>query len=189
VLHRHGGDRAADRPEKGQEGRLDPGRDLTAEVVVVEDRDPSPLPVILDHRQEVPPERDAFSALLPLGLAVLLRDERRGGEDRVIIEEPLLDEQTEREPDAVGPVGIALHQVRGLLADLDHAAEEGVLVGRIGAVPCDDRVDLLVFGEVHSFLERGLGSGGLKVFGERFGSVDVRFMMVRKYFLGPNFLK
>jgi len=39
--------------------------------------------------------------------------------------------------------------VRGLLADLDDAPEEGVLVGRVGAVPLDDVVYPAVLGEIH----------------------------------------
>ncbi len=44
--------------------------------------------------------------------------------------------------------------VRGLLADLDDAPEEGVLVGRVGAVAFDDVVDPAVLGEVHDDIEK-----------------------------------
>jgi len=49
--------------------------------------------------------------------------------------------------------------VRGLLADLDDAPEEGVLVGRVGAVPLDDGVDPAVLGEIHCCCRRDRGPG------------------------------
>ena len=49
--------------------------------------------------------------------------------------------------------------VRGLLADLDDAPEESVLVGRVGAVAFDDGVDPAVLGEVHCCCRRDRGPG------------------------------
>ncbi len=51
--------------------------------------------------------------------------------------------------------------MRGLLADLDDAPEEGVLVGRVGAVPLDDVVDPAVLGEIHWLRERLRGRGDM----------------------------
>ena len=53
--------------------------------------------------------------------------------------------------------------MRGLLADLDDAPEEGVLVGRVGAVAFDDGVDPAVLGEVHWLRERLRGRGDMGV--------------------------
>ena len=47
--------------------------------------------------------------------------------------------------------------MRGLLADLDDAPEEGVFVGCIGAVAFDDGVDAAVLGEVHCWRDLGVG--------------------------------
>ena len=146
MLHRHLGDGLPDcfheRPERG----LNPGRHGAAGIVVVEDRYPAPVPVVVDDRHEVLAERDDLAGLLVWSLPVLLRDERRGCKDRVVVEQPLLDEQPEGERDLIA---VVLPQVRGLLADLDDAPEEGVLVGRVGTVAFDDVVDPAVLGEIH----------------------------------------
>jgi hypothetical protein len=105
------------------------------------------------------PERDDLTGVLVRGLAVLLRDEHRGCEDRIVVEQPLLDEQAEGERDRIT---VLLPQVRGLLADLDDAPEEGVLVGRVGAVAFDDVVDPAVLGEVH-WLRKRLRGGEIWV--------------------------
>ena len=52
--------------------------------------------------------------------------------------------------------------MRGLLADFDDAPEEGILVGRVGAVALDDGVDPAVLGEVHCWREIG-GRGDMGV--------------------------
>jgi len=53
--------------------------------------------------------------------------------------------------------------VRRLLADLDDAPEEGILVGRMGAIALDDVVDPAVMGEIHGWREiggmRDMGAG------------------------------
>ena len=146
VLHRHLryglADCFGERPERGP----DLGRHGAAGIVVVEDRDPAPVPVVVDDRHEVLPERDGLAGLRVRRLPVLLRDERRGCKDGIVVEQPLLDEQPEGERDRIT---VLLPEVRGLLADLDDAPEEGVLVGRVGAVPLDDVVDPAVLGEIH----------------------------------------
>ena len=159
MLHRHlrdgGPDCLCQRPERG----LDLGRHGAAGIVIVEDRYPAPVPVVVDDRRKVLPERDDLAGVLVRGLPVLLRDERRGCKDRVVVEQPLLDEQAERERDLLA---VVLPQVRGLLADLDDAPEEGILVGRVGAVALDDGVDPAVLGEVHWWREIG-GRGDMGV--------------------------
>lgn len=64
------------------------------------------------------PERDGLPCVQILCFPVLLRDERRGCKDWIIVEQPLLDEQPERERDLIA---VFLPQVRELLADLDDA--------------------------------------------------------------------
>ena len=157
MLHRHLGDGLPDRFHKRPERGPDLFRHGAAGVVAVEDRDPAPVPVVVDDRHEVFPERDDPAGLLVRGLPVLLRDECRGCKDRVVVEQPLLDEQAEGERDLVA---VVLSQVRGLLADLDDAPEEGVLVGRVSAVALDDGVDPAVLGEVHFVRDRGAGRYG-----------------------------
>ena len=158
VFHRHPGDGGPDRLYQRPERGPDLGWHGAAGIVAVEDRDPAPVPVVVDDRHEVLPERDDLAGVLVRGLPVLLRDERRGRKDRVVVEQPLLDEQAEGERDCIT---VVLPQVRGLLADLDDAPEEGVLVGRVGAVPLDDVVDPAVLGEVHWYRgDRGAGRYG-----------------------------
>jgi len=55
--------------------------------------------------------------------------------------------------------------MRVLLADLDDAPEEGVLVGRVGTIPLDDGIDLSVFGEIHAApgRDRGMGRYGCRL--------------------------
>jgi len=156
VLHRHLRDCLPDRFDERPERGLDSGRHGAAGIVVVEDRDPAPVLVVVDDRHEVLAERDGLAGLLVGGLPVLLRDERRGCKDGIVVEQPLLDEQAEGERDLVA---VVLPQVRGLLADLDDAPEEGILVGRVGAVTFDDGVDPAVLGEIHCCCRRDRGVG------------------------------
>ena len=65
--------------------------------------------------------------------------------------------------------------VRGLLADLDDPPEEGILVGRVGAVAFDDGVDPAVLGEVHWWREIG-GRGDMGV-GLLSGGPEVSVLM------------
>ena len=160
MLHRHLRDGLPDRFHERLERGPDLGRHGAAGIVAVEDRDPAPVPVVVDDRHEVLPERDDLAGVLVRGLPVLLRDERRGCKDRVVVEQPLLDEQAEGERDRIT---VLLPEVRGLLADLDDAPEEGVLVGRVGAVPLDDVVDPAVLGEIHWLRERLRGRGDMGV--------------------------
>ncbi len=76
--------------------------------------------------------------------AVLLRDEPGAVDERVVEEQPLLDQQAERELDPVSPV---LLQVGVLLRQVDDGPEQGELVGRVLAVALDDRIDLPEPGE------------------------------------------
>ena len=146
MLHRHLRDGLPDRFHERLERGPDLDRHGAAGIVAVEDRDPAPVPVVVDDRHEVLPERDDLAGVLVRCLPVLLRDERRGCKDRIVVEQPLLDEQAEGERDRIT---VLLPQVRGLLADLDDAPEKGVLVGRISAVPLDDVVYPAVLGEIH----------------------------------------
>lgn len=156
VLHRHLCDGLPDCFDQRPELRPDLIRNRAADVVAIEYRDPAPVPVVVDDRHEVLPERDGPAGVLIQRFPVLLRDEPRGCEDRVVIEQPLLDEQPERERDLIA---VFLPQVRELLADLDDAPEESVLVRRVGTVPLDDVVDPAVLGEIHTVTGRDRGAG------------------------------
>ena len=160
MLHRHFSDGVPDRFHERQERGPDLGRHGAAGIIAVEDRDPAPVLVVVDDRHEVLPERDGPAGLLVRRLPVLLRDERRGCKDRVVVEQPLLDEQPEGKRDLIA---VVLPQVRGLLADLDDAPEEGVLVGRVGAVAFDDGVDPAVLGEIHAYAGEIGGRGDMGV--------------------------
>ena len=76
--------------------------------------------------------------------AVLLRDEPGAVDQRVVGEQPLLDQQAEREFDQVSPV---LLQMGVLLRQVDHGPQQGELVGGVLAVALDDRIDLPEPGE------------------------------------------
>lgn len=89
-------------------------------------------------------------------------------------------------------VAVVLPQVPGLLADLDDAPEEGILVGRVGAVALDDGVDPAVLGEIHSLWgviegrgDMGVGLIVLSLDGSILVTIPMRLPCIGSYWVVP----
>lgn len=159
MVHRHEDNGIPQFPAQGQEGSRYLRGNSAVFIIIPELRKPPARgPVISGKVGQEGTKRHSQVAAAVCGLPSFLGDEPFGGDNRVVIEDPFLDHQPEREPD---PPVLVRPEVLELLADPDGTPEEGVLVGRIRAVPLDDGVDFPVF------FEGGVGGHSWCRFGMR----------------------
>ena len=134
MLHGILGDGSPDLLHQPAKHRDQRGRNGSFRVVFVKFRKFPVRVIIIRDLSERPPKGDLFRSLLALSgfLGNIVLNER------IVVQQPFLDKQAQREFDMVAVLPL---QMLVFLRDLHSPAEEGILIGRVLAVPLNNRVD------------------------------------------------
>ncbi len=103
--HGHGADDGLDLAHQRDRRGPDLAWDVLANEVVAELRQATLVAVKIDHPVELAPERDGGSGIQARRFSVFLRDEDPVREDRIVVEHPEVNQQSEQIADDVRGIG------------------------------------------------------------------------------------